>query len=378
MSSNEADISLIKDKYDLDSIKKFAFPICVKNLGGCWSKATIDEFNLSKLSGGLSNNLYKCQLVVENFEPEDDEPKTVLMRLYGEHRPEEELIVDLVNTTVIGEHKLGPRVLGFFKEGRLEEFVNASSLKHGDAKDSDTNKMIAAAVADFHFLKTPSPKTSTFFFDLTEYLFAQSKQIKFEDEENKNKVEKLLSFNFEKEFEQLKKVIIGADSPIVFSHNDTQMGNILRTYPHLTLIDFEFSAYNYRSFDIGTYFAEQTFNNNTDTYPYYSYNFEDYPSKEKQHEFIQAYIEQVTKNGKKKGIKFNQVMKDLDSVAIEYEANVLALGLLLCSAPWSIILQKDNQRKINYLDFGIDRADCYFKLKNMLFPNGYDSDIFAE
>ena len=146
-----------------------------------------------------------------------------------------------------------------------------------------------------------------------------------------------------------RKVIIATDSPVVFCHHDLQMGNILKTYPQLTLIDFEFSAYSFRGLDIGIYFSEQPFNNHTKTYPFFEYKPEDYPAKEKQQEFIQAYIEKVKNIGKKKGLKFHQAMKDLDNDIIEYEANIFALSLLCCTVPWSICQAKESKREFGYL-----------------------------
>lgn len=42
-------LELLKDKKDLEAIKKFAFPLCVKFLGGAWNNVTIDNFNVSVL-----------------------------------------------------------------------------------------------------------------------------------------------------------------------------------------------------------------------------------------------------------------------------------------------------------------------------------------
>lgn len=45
----------------------------------------------------------------------------------------------------------------------------------------------------------------------------------------------------------------------MFCHNDTQYGNILKTDAgEVVIIDFEYSNYNYRAFDIANHFCEWT------------------------------------------------------------------------------------------------------------------------
>jgi thiamine kinase-like enzyme len=50
-------------------------------------------------------------------------------------------------------------------------------------------------------------------------------------------------------FFSLRKLLSTIDSPVCFTHNDFQPGNILRLISqqeNLTVIDFEYCAYNYR------------------------------------------------------------------------------------------------------------------------------------
>ena len=68
--------------------------------------------------------MYKCELTIENFEPVDDEPKVLILRINGETKDENQQTVDLVHSLVLSEQKVGPKVYGFFKGGRLEEFIN--------------------------------------------------------------------------------------------------------------------------------------------------------------------------------------------------------------------------------------------------------------
>lgn len=60
------------------------------------------------------------------------------------------------------------------------------------------------------------------------------------------------------ESEQLKSHLIKLGSPIVFSHNDLLLGNVIynEKKQRVTFIDYEYADYNYQAFDIGNHFAE--------------------------------------------------------------------------------------------------------------------------
>ena len=67
--------------------------------------------------------------------------------------------------------------------------------------------------------------------------------------------------DFESEIEYLVGLITKLDPPVVFSHNDINTGNILvkeesECSDPVVLIDYEFSSYNYRGFDLANHFNE--------------------------------------------------------------------------------------------------------------------------
>ena len=85
--------------------------------------------------GGLSNQLYYCALP-ENLKPRNAEPSEVLLRLFGKHlqQPTSQsdesseyfiaaLVLENVIFTLLSERNLGPKLLGVFAGGRLEEFI---------------------------------------------------------------------------------------------------------------------------------------------------------------------------------------------------------------------------------------------------------------
>jgi thiamine kinase-like enzyme len=60
------------------------------------------------------------------------------------------------------------------------------------------------------------------------------------------------------EFSALESELRPLNSPLVFSHNDLLLGNIVydKSKAEVTFIDYEYAAYNHQAFDIGNHFNE--------------------------------------------------------------------------------------------------------------------------
>ncbi|KAJ1796947.1 hypothetical protein LPJ59_003443 [Coemansia sp. RSA 2399] len=81
-------------------------------------------------------------------------------------------------------------------------------------------------------------------------------------------------------------------SPIVFAHNDLSYSNILRLEgsDEIMLIDYEFSGYNYRGFDIANYFFTWMYNFSNLENPHHLDSTR-YPTVEQRHNFLRAYVQ---------------------------------------------------------------------------------------
>ena len=77
----------------------------------------------------MSNLLYYCALP-SGCPPVQGEPPRVLLRLYGQlhgERALEGIVTEAVIFTMLSENQRGPRLLGVFPGGRLEEYIPVSS-----------------------------------------------------------------------------------------------------------------------------------------------------------------------------------------------------------------------------------------------------------
>ncbi|MGH0162371.1 UNVERIFIED_CONTAM: hypothetical protein FKN15_071914 [Acipenser sinensis] len=136
-----------------------------------------------------------------------------------------------------------------------------------------------------------------------------------------------------------------------FSRSSTQAGcNILMladqdhsSKEKLMLIDFEYSSYNYRGFDIGNHFCEWIYDYTYNQWPFFKATLENYPSREQQLHFLRHYLSEFS------GIKGDVERDDRAKIEEEMiiETNRFALASHFLWGLWSII-----QAKLSTIEFG--------------------------
>lgn len=102
--------------------------IYISERNDLWCAAVTQSVLLPCCSGGLSNLLYFCSLPAGRPTLQR-EPSRVLLRLYGQlhgERALEGLVTEAVIFTMLSESQRGPRLLGVFPGGRLEEYIPVS------------------------------------------------------------------------------------------------------------------------------------------------------------------------------------------------------------------------------------------------------------
>lgn len=106
-----------------------------------------EEFDITPLTNGLSNKIYQ----ITNLAKTGVNPNRVLLRIYGKSM--NGLICKSRELQII--HKLskdgfGPEVYFLFKNGRLEEFLEAESVFPAEIRTPRISQAIAMRLADFH------------------------------------------------------------------------------------------------------------------------------------------------------------------------------------------------------------------------------------
>ncbi|KAG8440143.1 hypothetical protein GDO86_006079 [Hymenochirus boettgeri] len=342
-----------------------AFTLCREYLRGVWRQIQPHHFRVSVVSGGLSNLLYKCSLT-DNVETHSTEPRQVLLRLYGAIlQGVDSLVQESVMFAILAERSLGPHLYGVFPQGRLEQYIPSRRLVTSELSDPDMSSEIAEKLARFHKMEMPFNKEPVWLFRTMEGYMSKISSITFTKDEHVKKFNKLKSLNLEEEMQNLRLLLESTPSPVVFCHNDVQEGNILLlssnssfSRDRLMLIDFEYSSYNYRGFDIGNHFCEWVYNYHHDEWPFYKANLCDYPNKDQQHHFFHSYLKELSP-------ELSEGECRVQEEAMILEVNRFALASHFFWGLWSILQAKMSTIEFGYLDYAISRFNAYFQQKHL-------------
>ncbi len=111
-----------------------------------------DTITVERLSGALTNAVYVVTPPSDMPELDGKKgPPKVLLRVYG---PQVEHLIDRENELKVlqrlARKKIGPRLLGTFKNGRFEQFFNAITLQRMDLRDAETSRQIAKRMRELH------------------------------------------------------------------------------------------------------------------------------------------------------------------------------------------------------------------------------------
>lgn len=264
-------------------------------------------------------------------------PPKLLLRVYG---PQVENLIDRKSELNIlarlSRRNIGPNLLGIFANGRFEQFLDAITLTKDDVRHPDVSIQIAKRMRELHDLikldeKEERQQGPCAFVNITKWLApARDKLIQLQRKpqyQGRNVFKDILGVDKFDDFEAAifkykawvesqyatdekpgpKAVSVGQDrikEKIVFSHNDTQYGNLLRILPpkgspllspafehrQIVVIDFEYSGANTRGYDIVNHFCEWMSDYLSPEKPW-KIHHDKYPTKSQRRNLIQGYVE---------------------------------------------------------------------------------------
>ncbi|KAF3768579.1 kinase-like protein, partial [Cryphonectria parasitica EP155] len=298
-----------------------------------------DDISVERLSGALTNAVYVVtppeNLSESTEQATKKKPPKLLLRIYG---PNVEHLIDRDNELMIlkrlARKKIGPRLLGTFKNGRFEQYFNAAPLTPESLREPGTSKQIAKRMRELHdgvdLLEEEKDEGPTVFKNWDCWVDNVEKRTLYLD--HLTSIEKLNTPVESTESWRTQGYVCGVEWPkfkamvdkyraflvqsyggpavlrnkLVFAHNDTQYGNILRVRPdderspllqpenvhkQLIVIDFEYASANTPGLEFANHFTEWAYNYH-DANTSYACNAEGYyPNLEEQQRFIKAYVE---------------------------------------------------------------------------------------
>lgn len=234
-------------------------------LRGGWSLLEINEVEVTQITNGQSNLIY---LVSSNSNKiTHPTPSCFLIRIHCQ--PSNQVFNDTVIFSVMSERGLGPKLYGFFPGGRLEEYLPSRTLDTDSIKLPEISKRVGALFPKYHGISVPISKSAGAIHFIKQNLEAYKKlggsvhkmcpySVKYENEAALTTIS-VGDLEHEIEvFENWSKVF---HDTVVFSHNDLAPLNVLELNDtkEIIFIDFEYSSYNWRGFDLCMFLCENAF-----------------------------------------------------------------------------------------------------------------------
>ncbi|XP_024030892.1 probable choline kinase 2 isoform X2 [Morus notabilis] len=174
----------------------------------------LEHLEIVPLKGAMTNEVYQITWPTKD----DDFPRKVLVRVYGEGVEVFFNREDEIRTfETISKHGQGPRLLGRFGAGRIEEFIHARTLSAADLCDPEISALIAAKLREFHTLDMPFSKNAHLWNTLRKWL-AVSKTLCSPKDAKEFSLDTLEGG----EINMLEKELPHESQEIGFCHNDLQ------------------------------------------------------------------------------------------------------------------------------------------------------------
>ncbi|GMH31626.1 hypothetical protein Nepgr_033470 [Nepenthes gracilis] len=305
-----------------------------------------NEIQVIQLSGAMTNEVLQIIWPTQKV----DLQREVLVRIYGQGV---EIFFDrddeIRTFECISRRGQGPRLLGRFSEGRVEEFIRARTLSARDLRNAEISALIAAKMREFHNLDMPGPKTVFLWSRIRNWLKSAKSVCSLLDANEFRLV------HLEDEILMLENELSRDGQEIGFCHNDLQYGNIMIAdeTKTITLIDYEYASYNPVAFDLANHFCEMAADYHTEKPHILDYS--KYPGLEERQRFVRAYL---GASGNEPGEEeVEELIQDTEKYTL---ANHILWGL------WGIMSARVNKIDFNYTEYARQRFHQYWLRKPML------------
>ncbi|CAI9089536.1 OLC1v1024124C1 [Oldenlandia corymbosa var. corymbosa] len=315
----------------------------LRSLASDWND-TVDPNTVQviPLKGAMTNEVYQIKWPTIH-----ERSRKVLVRIYGKGVDVFFDRGDEIKTFEFMSQKgQGPRLLGRFSNGRIEEFIRARTLSASDLRDPEVSALIAAKVREFHGLDMPGPKTVLLWERLRNWLSAAKTMCPPEE------VEAFSLNTLQDEISAMEKNMTSGHQRVGFCHNDLQYGNIMMDEEtrSITIIDYEYASYNPVAFDIANHFCEMAADYHTETPHILDYS--KYPSLEERKRFIRVYL--GCSDDDDSGHVLDQLVQEVEKYTL---ASHLFWGL------WGLISEHVNKIDFDYLGYARQRFQQYWLKK---------------
>jgi thiamine kinase-like enzyme len=298
------------------------------------------QVRVTPQTGGCVNQVFKCSV------PDNSgvSASRVLCKIFGRDSgslSDREAEVNLFK--ILAKHDLVQSIYATFDNGLICGFARGRPLKLEELRLPQFMTMIAAEMAVWH--RTPVPEIDqnpSLFSALRRWIaLAPSTSVITESDQSWS------AESFLEELPELERLVTQLRSPVVLCHGDLNAGNIIynESAKSVKFIDHEYSAYQYRGFDIGNHFCEFC--------GVESFDLARYPSQAEQEVFATAYLRAWSATD----VTATEVQ------ALLHEANIFAAVACLYWGVWALVQSSLSEKDFDYVQYAWRRLRAYVKLR---------------
>ena len=305
----------------------------IKKMVPEFKDANDKDISLVHFTEGITNKIICATNNKNNFK--------VIVRTCGDFT---EYVIDREMELLVMNSSPTIKVYGKFLNGIIYSFIEGRTINIEDLSDSKTFNDTALSIARHHKLNPPIKKVPLLFITLRKWI--SNVPLEYLDPKKEAFDIKILKEELIFMEENLKN-----RSDIVLCHNDLLLKNFIKNEKGVDLIDYEYSGYNYRAFDIANHFNE---------WCGFDMNWDNFPNEETQRRFLKVYYEAFYDN------KINEidVGKEIDRAIEDIKWFDLASNYFW--GTWGLIQAALSTIDFNYCDYGRKRFKRYFELKKKL------------
>ncbi|KAL2524384.1 putative choline kinase 2 [Abeliophyllum distichum] len=336
----------------------------LKSLALKWDDITdVDALQVVPLKGAMTNEVYQIKWPTNSDKELQHRSRKLLVRIYGKGV---DVFFDRENEIrtfeFMSKQGQGPRLLGRFSNGRIEEFIRARTLSAADLRDPEISALIATKMKEFNDLQMPGPKSICLWDRLRNWVH-EAKRLSTPEEAKAFRLDAM-----EDEISALENNLSSGHQRVGFCHNDLQYGNIMMDEDtrSITIIDYEYASYNPVAFDIANHFCEMAADYHTETPHILDYS--KYPGLEERQRFLHIYL---SCSGTQPSDS------EVDQLVHEVEKYTLASHLLW--GLWGIISGHVNKIEFDYIEYARQRFEQYWlKKPELLDSSGPTANVIAD
>jgi ethanolamine kinase len=336
-----------------------------------WAELPPEQLALTQLVGGITNLLWRVDVDGAWCAAADGRICSVLVRRYGDGS---EMLIDRKRETAVlralSDAGFDVALVAAFSNGRVEKWLEGwKALTMEEMRDPQVASAVAGQVARLHSTAPEavpgiSPEDPALWRQLRSWL-KQALALEFPEGGAKAAALRTVELGriaheidtLELQWRRLQRAGGGTQAP-VFAHNDMLNGNIMikqmarsdPDWPQVILIDFEYSDYNFRAFDIGNYFHE---------WAGFDCEWEEFPSEATQRAFIARYLASLAER--------NAAYTEAAAEQLYREVQVLGLASNLYWGLWGVLQAQYSTLDFDYLGYSARRLTRFRKVSAQVY-----------